>query len=59
MDRNFTPDFNLQNSVISRALQGEKMPSPSVASMDFIRNFARNFRVCRSDSGIVHDFVLN
>ncbi len=59
MDKNSTHDFNLQNTVISRALQGEKIPSPSVASLDFIRNFARNFRVCRSNSGIICDFVLN
>lgn len=59
MDKNFTPDFNFQNSIISKALKGEAMPSPSVSSLEFIRNFARNFRVCRDDNGIVHDFVLN
>lgn len=59
MNKNFTPEFNLQDSLIARALQAEKMPSPSVSSLEFIKNFARNFRVCRSDNGIVQDFVLN
>ncbi|MBR1947306.1 MAG: hypothetical protein IKA35_04390, partial [Bacteroidaceae bacterium] len=33
------------------------MPSPSLTSLEFIRNFARNFRVCNGENGIVQDFV--
>lgn len=57
MNRNFTP--KLQHPIIAEALRREQMPSPSLTSLEFIRNFARNFRVCKSENGIIQDFVLN
>ena len=57
MDKKFTPQ--LKHSIIKKALQGERMPSPTLTSLEFIRNFARNFRVCKGENGIVQDFVLN
>ena len=49
----------LDKDIIKKALQGERMPSPTLTSLEFIRNFARNFRVCKGENGIVQDFVLN
>lgn len=57
MNRNFTP--KLQHPIIAEALRREQMPSPSPTSLEFIRNFARNFRVCKSENGIIQDLVLN
>lgn len=45
--------------VIRKALKKEKFPSPSVSSIEFIRNFARNFRVEKTLKGDVREFVLN
>ncbi|MBR3612112.1 MAG: hypothetical protein IKL54_02320 [Bacteroidaceae bacterium] len=57
MDKKSTSQ--LKHSIIKKALQGERMPSPSLTSLEFIRNFARNFRVCKGENGMVQDFVLN
>ncbi len=59
MDKNSTQDFKLTDSLISLALESDSKSQPSESSLAFIRNFARNFRVCKSDNGIVQDFVLN
>lgn len=45
MDKTSTPDFKLEASLVEQALKKEKFPKPSVSSLEFIRNFARNFRV--------------
>ncbi|MBQ8542628.1 MAG: hypothetical protein IJ436_04065 [Bacteroidaceae bacterium] len=57
MDKKSTPE--LKHSIIKKALQGERMPSPSLTSLEFIKNFACNFRVCKGENGMVQDFVLN
>ena len=57
MDKKSTPE--LKHSIIKKALRSERMPSPSLTSLEFIRNFARNFRVCKGENGMVQDFVLN
>ena len=59
MDKKSTHELNYRETLISKALCGEKMPKPSEASLAFIRNFARNFRVHKCDNGAVCEFVLN
>jgi hypothetical protein len=56
MDKNSTP---ITEQVISKALKKEKFPSPSASSLEFIKNFARNFRVEKSLNGDFREFVLN
>lgn len=56
MDKTSTP---ITEQIISKALKKEKYPSPSVASLEFIRNFARNFRVEKGVNGDYREFVLN
>ena len=45
MDKTSTPKFKIDGSVIKQALKNEKFPKPSVSSLEFLKNFARNFRV--------------
>lgn len=59
MDDIFTQDSNFSENVLKQALCSEKLPSPSRSSLEFIRNFARNFRVCGSVEGRAQEFVLN
>lgn len=59
MNENFTPEFKLQKSIIAKALHGDNVPSPSLSSLEFIRNFSRNFRVRKSENGIILDYALN
>ena len=56
MDKKST---QITESVISKALKKEKFPGPSVSSLEFIRNFARNFRVEKSINSDLREFVLN
>ena len=43
MDKTSTTEIN--GSVIKQALKNDKFPKPSVTSLEFLKNFARNFRV--------------
>lgn len=45
--------------LIRKALKKEKFPAPAVSSLEFIRNFARNFKVEKSVNGDLREFVLN
>lgn len=56
MDKTSTP---ITEQLISKALKKEKFPSPSAVSLEFIRNFARNFRVEKGVNGDYREFVLN
>lgn len=56
MDKISTP---LTEIVVKKALKKDKFPSPSVSSIEFIRNFARNFRVEKTFKGDIREFVLN
>ena len=56
MDKKSTP---VTESVIRKALKKEKFPRSSVASLEFLKNFARNFRVEKSVNGDIREFVLN
>ena len=59
MDKTSTPDLKIDGPVIAQALKNEKFPKPSVSSLEFIRNFARNFRVARNVDDDMREFVLN
>lgn len=56
MDKTST---TITEQVISKALKMEKFPKPSSVTMEFIKNFARNFKVEKSIQGDVREFVLN
>ena len=59
MDKTSTPEFEINGSVIKQALKNEKFPKPSVSSLEFLKNFARNFRVQRDIEGDIREMVLN
>lgn len=56
MDKTSTP---ITEPVIRKALKKEKFPKPSAVTLEFIRNFARNFKVEKGIQGDVREFVLN
>ena len=59
MDKTSTPEFKIDASVIRQALKCEKLPKPAVTSLEFIKNFARNFRIQRNVEGDIREMVLN
>ena len=59
MDKTSTTDFKIDGSVIRQALKNEKIPKPCVASLEFIKNFARNFKVQKNVEGDIRELVLN
>lgn len=59
MDKTSTTDFTLSENLIKKALKGELCPSPSKSSLEFIRNFARNFRVQANIDACNNELVLN
>jgi hypothetical protein len=59
MDKTSTPGFNIDGSVIRQALKKEKFPKPSISSLEFLKNFARNFRVKDGIEGDIREMVLN
>ena len=59
MDKTSTPKFKIDGSVIKQALKTEKLPKPGVSSLEFIKNFARNFRLQRNVEGDIREMVLN
>lgn len=59
MDKTSTTDFTLSENLIKKALKGDLRPSPSKSSLEFIRNFARNFRVQANIDACNNELVLN
>ncbi len=59
MDKTSTPKFQIDGAVIRQALKKERFPKPSVASLEFLKNFARNFKVQRNIDGDIRELVLN
>ena len=59
MDKTSTTDFKIDGSVIRQALKNEKFPKPCGASLEFIKNFARNFKVQKNIEGNIRELVLN
>ena len=51
MDKTSTQEFKIDGSVLRQALKNEKFPKPCVASLEFIKNFARNFKVQKNIEG--------
>lgn len=56
MDKTSTP---ITEPVIRKALKKEQFPKPSAVTLEFIRNFARNFKVEKGIQGDIREFVLN
>ncbi|MBQ2808753.1 MAG: hypothetical protein IKJ61_03090 [Bacteroidaceae bacterium] len=56
MDKTSTP---ITEHVIRKALKKEQFPRPSVSSLEFIKNFARNFRAEQGIDADYREFVLN
>ena len=59
MDKTYNTDLKIDGSVIRQALKNEKFPKPCVASLEFIKNFARNFKVQKNIEGNIRELVLN
>ena len=59
MDKTSTPKIKIDGSVIKQALKNENFPKPSVSSLEFLKNFARNFRVQGGVEGNIREMVLN
>ena len=59
MDKTSTPELIIDGSVIKQALKKEKFPKPSISSLEFLKNFARNFRVHPGIDGDIRELVLN
>ena len=59
MDKTSTPEFELSESVVRSALKINFFPRPSASSLEFIRNFARNFKVQKNVEGDIREIVLN
>ena len=50
---------DLNDALISKALKAEEYPTPSALSLEFIKNFARNYRAKKGTDGIMIEYVLN
>lgn len=59
MDKTSTSEFELTESVIKNAFKFGFFPQPSISSIEFIKNFARNFKVQKSVDGDIREVVLN
>ena len=59
MDKTSTPELMIDATVIKQALKKEKFPKPSISSLEFLKNFARNFRVKDGIEGDIREMVLN
>lgn len=59
MDSTFTPEFTLTEALLAKAMKKCEMPKPSTASLEFIKNFARNFRVEKRLENSFQGMVIN
>lgn len=59
MDDIFTRNFKFNEKVTDEALYSEDNLSPSKSSLEFIKNFARNFRVYNAIEGRAQELLLN
>lgn len=59
MDNIFTHDSIFTDKLLDVAMHSEKFPSPSLSSLEFIKNFARNYRVCKDVEGRAGELQLN
>ncbi len=59
MDKLFTSDLKLQEKDFGSLFSDEHRVSPKESTLDFIKNFARNFRVVKNIDSSLQGFVLN
>lgn len=59
MDDIFTQDSIFTDEVLRQAFRGRERHLPSEGSLEFIRNFARNFRICDCIEGRAQELLLN
>ncbi|MBE6303071.1 MAG: hypothetical protein E7089_03955 [Bacteroidales bacterium] len=59
MDDLFTSNLNIKEKEFSSLSGDELRLSPKESTIEFIRNFARNFRVAKNVEPSLQGFVLN
>ncbi len=59
MDDLFTSELNFKEKEISYLLGNEIRVSPKESTLDFIKNFARNFRAVKNEKISLQGFILN
>lgn len=59
MDEISTPKIEITEKLIQDAMSVESCPKVSDAALEFIRNFAANFRVCKGVEGRAQDLLLS
>ena len=50
---------DLNDALITKSLKAEEYPSPNALSLEFIKNFARNYRAKQTADGIMIEYMLN
>lgn len=59
MDNIFTPELKKIEQQVSASLRNEKSYSPKESTLEFIKDFARNFRVDKETETAIQGFILN
>ena len=59
MDNLFTHELKVSEKTIRASLRGESSLSPKESTLDFLKNFASNFRADRQAESSIQGFVLN
>ena len=59
MDKLFTSELKLQEKDLGSLFSDELRVSPKESTLDFIRNFERNFGVVKNIDSSMQGFVLN
>jgi hypothetical protein len=59
MDDLFTSNLKIKEKELSSLLGDELRVSPKESTIDFIKNFARNFRVVKNVEVSLPGFILN
>lgn len=59
MDNLFTTELNFKEKELGSLLADELCISPKEATLDFIKGFARNFRVVKNVETSLQGFILN
>ena len=59
MDDLFTSELNIKEKELRSLFGDELRVSPKEATLDFIKNFARNFRVAKNVETSLQGFILN
>ena len=59
MDETSTSKIKITEKIIECSLKGDSFPKAKEASLEFIRNFAANFRVSNVIEGRAKELILN